>query len=99
MCYIKHIENRGNRKGIRSTGSVRVIDELGRIVLPIEVRGAFGIGKEDAIEILTDKEEGYIVLKKALSKCMRCSSTDRLKEVRPGFYLCDSCISQLKRSE
>ena len=42
---------------MKSTGIVRRIDELGRIVLPIEIRKTFGISCKDSIEIFTDVDK------------------------------------------
>ena len=47
---------------IKSTGIVRKVDELGRIVLPIELRRTLDIGEKDAVEIYV--EGTSIVLKK-----------------------------------
>jgi len=47
---------------MKSTGIVRKVDELGRIVLPIELRKTMAIQEKDALEIFTDDEK--IVLKK-----------------------------------
>jgi len=47
---------------MRSTGIVRRVDELGRIVLPIELRKTFGISEKDALEIFTDGDK--IILQK-----------------------------------
>ena len=47
---------------MKSTGVVRKIDELGRIVLPIELRRSLGIGEKDPVEIYV--EEDKIILKK-----------------------------------
>ncbi|MDR1689696.1 MAG: AbrB/MazE/SpoVT family DNA-binding domain-containing protein [Clostridiales bacterium] len=47
---------------MKSTGIVRRVDELGRIVIPIELRKVLGINEKDALEIFTDNER--IVLKK-----------------------------------
>ena len=47
---------------MKSTGIVRKVDELGRIVLPIELRKTFGISEKDSLEIFTDGDK--IVLQK-----------------------------------
>ena len=47
---------------MKSTGIVRKVDELGRVVIPIELRRTLGIDEKDALEIYTDNEK--IVLKK-----------------------------------
>ena len=51
---------------MKSCGIVRKTDNLGRIVLPKEVRKKFSIEKDDLLEIFTDGE--MIVLKKAEKK-------------------------------
>lgn len=47
---------------MKSTGVVRKVDELGRVVLPIELRRNFDINEKDAIEIFVDDDR--IILKK-----------------------------------
>ena len=47
---------------MKSTGVVRKVDELGRIVIPIELRRTMGIEEKDALEIYVDNEK--IILKK-----------------------------------
>ncbi|MCY0902559.1 MAG: AbrB/MazE/SpoVT family DNA-binding domain-containing protein, partial [Firmicutes bacterium] len=39
---------------MKSTGIVRKVDELGRVVIPIELRRTLGIGEKDALEIYVD---------------------------------------------
>lgn len=80
---------------LRSTGVVRSIDSLGRIVLPAETRTALGIGEQEEIEIFVDDNHAQIVLQKAGHRCMRCEGTDHLKEIKPGFHLCQECITKL----
>lgn len=57
---------------MKSTGIVRKVDELGRVVIPIELRRIFDIDVKDAIEILTDAES--IVLRK-YKPHMKCAVT------------------------
>ncbi|UOR10701.1 AbrB/MazE/SpoVT family DNA-binding domain-containing protein [Halobacillus amylolyticus] len=47
---------------MKSTGIVRKVDELGRVVIPIELRRTLGINEKDALEIYVDDDR--IVLKK-----------------------------------
>lgn len=47
---------------MKSTGIVRKVDELGRVVLPIELRRNLDINEKDALEIFVDDEK--IILKK-----------------------------------
>jgi AbrB family transcriptional regulator (stage V sporulation protein T) len=48
---------------LKATGIVRRIDDLGRIVIPKEIRRTLRIRETDPLEIFTDKE-GEIILKK-----------------------------------
>ncbi len=52
---------------MKSTGIVRKVDELGRVVIPIELRRNLDIEVKDALEIFVDGE--HIILKKICS-CM-----------------------------
>jgi transcriptional pleiotropic regulator of transition state genes len=47
---------------MKSTGIVRKVDELGRVVIPIELRRTLGIAEKDSLEIYVDDER--IILKK-----------------------------------
>lgn len=80
----------------KSTGVIRKIDELGRVVLPIETRMALGIEEKDRLEILLDMENEQLVLRKTTKLCMKCKSPENLKEIKPGFYLCSCCIEALQ---
>ena len=55
---------------MKSTGIVRRVDELGRIVLPIELRRTLDIAEKDSVEIYVDKDT--IILKKFRSACTFC---------------------------
>lgn len=55
---------------MKSTGIVRKIDNLGRVVLPVELRRNFDINKDDPVEIYVD--ENYIMLKKYQPACIFC---------------------------
>ncbi|HBN11507.1 MAG TPA: AbrB family transcriptional regulator [Ruminococcus sp.] len=79
---------------MKTTGIVRKIDELGRIVLPIELRRTLGIGERDSIEIYVDGES--IILKKYKTSCVFCSETDNLIDFK-GKSICPSCLMQLKK--
>lgn len=62
---------------MKSTGIIRKVDELGRIVIPIEIRRTLGIDVKDAMEILVDDEK--VVLKKHKSQ-MTCDITGETSE-------------------
>ncbi|WP_433943402.1 AbrB/MazE/SpoVT family DNA-binding domain-containing protein [Paenibacillus sp. SN-8-1] len=53
---------------MKSTGIVRKVDELGRIVIPMELRRTLGIGEKDPLEIFTDRER--LILKKYTPGCI-----------------------------
>ena len=78
---------------LKSTGIVRKVDELGRIVLPIELRRTLGIDVKDSLEIFIDGN--YIMLKKYQPSCIFC---DQAKDVISfkGKNVCPNCIKELK---
>ena len=61
---------------MKSTGIIRKVDELGRIVLPIELRNALNIAQKDPLEIFV--EGSSIILKKHEDNCIFCGSTKQL---------------------
>jgi AbrB family transcriptional regulator, transcriptional pleiotropic regulator of transition state genes len=74
------------------TGIVRHIDELGRIVIPSEIRRRFGLGEKDAIEISVRGET--ILLSRPQSACVFCGGEEGLEEHR-GRSVCRDCIGSL----
>lgn len=78
---------------MKSTGIVRHIDELGRIVVPKELRKKLGIANTDPVEIYC--EEDKIILKKYNPVCHFCGSTTNLVEYKEK-NVCASCIDDLK---
>ena len=76
-----------------TTGIVRRIDELGRIVIPIEIRKRFGLAEKDPVEISVRGES--ILLTKAHSVCVFCGGADALEDFR-GRAVCRSCIGDLR---
>lgn len=61
---------------MKSTGIVRRIDELGRVVIPIELRRTFDIKEGDSLEIFV-ADEGQIILRKFLKKCALCGCEEQ----------------------
>ena len=91
---------------MKSTGVVRKIDELGRMVIPVEVRRNMDIktAKEkgskdktdaDAVEIFVDGDE--IILKKYNSGCHCCGEISDLKEVL-GLKICPKCLEEFVKA-
>ncbi len=79
---------------MKETGIVRKIDELGRIVLPIELRKLLGIDQRDPVEIFVDGDA--IILKKHHSKCIFCGSNSSLSEYK-GKHVCATCAKNLAK--
>jgi len=80
---------------MKSTGVVRKVDELGRIVLPIELRRTLDIGDGDALEIYVDGE--MIILKKYNPGCVLCGSMHGLWRSK-GKLVCYECVEALSKS-
>ena len=78
---------------MKSTGIVRNVDELGRIVIPKEMRRQMGITSSDPVEIFVEGDR--IILEKYHPCCHFCSSTDAVVEFK-GKKICNACIEQLK---
>ena len=78
---------------MKATGIVRKVDELGRIVLPIELRRTLDIAIKDPIEIFVDGD--YIMLRKYSPQCVLCENMENVKEFR-GRNICRNCIDELK---
>lgn len=78
---------------MKSTGVVRKVDELGRIVLPIELRRTLDIAEKDALEIYVDGDQ--IILKKYEPACIFCGDARDVINYR-GKNICQKCLEQLK---
>jgi len=72
---------------------VRRVDELGRIVIPVEIRKRFGIHERDPLEISVQGDS--VVLTRPIGCCVFCSSADDLTEFRERL-ICASCLTLLR---
>ncbi len=81
---------------IKSTGIVRKVDELGRIVLPIELRRTLDIGEKDAVEIYV--EGTSIVLKKYQPSCIFCGDSKKVVDFK-GKNVCSKCLRELQNKQ
>lgn len=79
---------------MKSTGVVRKVDELGRIVIPIELRRTMGIEEKDALEIYVDNDR--IVLKKYEPACIFCGNAEDVMNYK-GKNLCKKCLTELTK--
>ncbi|MDJ0305367.1 AbrB/MazE/SpoVT family DNA-binding domain-containing protein [Dehalobacter sp.] len=80
---------------MKSTGIVRKLDELGRVVLPIELRRNFNINEKDSLEVYVDEDK--IILRKYNPGCKCCGSVERVMEIQ-GLRLCENCLSAIKKA-
>ncbi|MBM7623935.1 AbrB/MazE/SpoVT family DNA-binding domain-containing protein [Sporohalobacter salinus] len=80
---------------MKSTGIVRKVDELGRVVIPVELRRTLEIGEKDALEIYVDGES--IILKKYEPACVFCSNAGDTT-VFKGKTICKECLSEMTES-
>ena len=77
---------------MKSTGIIRKVDDLGRIVLPIELRRTLDIAERDELEIFM--EDDRIVLKKYEPACVFFSSEQGLVSYR-GKNVCQECVRKI----
>lgn len=77
---------------MKSTGIVRRVDELGRVVIPIEIRNQFKIVEKDPIEIFVDGSS--IVLKKFETNCIFCGNTKKLLTYNDKL-ICEKCAHKI----
>lgn len=80
---------------MKSTGVVRKLDELGRIVIPIELRRTMDIAIRDTLEIFV--EEDRIILKKYHPACIFCNDARDVELVK-GKLICARCLDELKNA-
>lgn len=78
---------------MKSTGIVRRIDDLGRIVLPIELRRTLDIGERETMEIFV--EGSSVVLKKYRPTCIFCDSAKDIS-IFKGKNICPKCMQDLR---
>ena len=77
---------------MKSTGIVRKVDELGRVVIPIELRRTLDIAEKDALEIYVDADK--IILKKYEPACVFCGSADNVINYK-NKNVCQACLAEM----
>ena len=78
---------------MKSIGIVRKVDELGRIVLPIELRRSLDIAEKDALEIYVDGDQ--VILKKYQPACVFCGEARDISNYK-GKNICSECMKDIK---
>ncbi len=79
---------------MKSTGMVRKLDELGRVVIPKEIRHKLNIEEKDPIEIYIQGES--VVLKKYEASCIFCNNSKKLSNYKDKL-ICSNCLSQISK--
>lgn len=77
---------------MKKSGIIRKVDELGRIVLPIELRRTLDIAERDELEIYMEGDR--IILKKYEPACVFCGSERRIVSYN-GKNICRDCIRKM----
>ena len=80
---------------MKSTGIVRKVDELGRVVLPIELRRSLYIEEKDALEIYVDGNS--VILKKYEPDCIFCGNAREVVNFK-GKNICSACLRDMKKA-
>jgi transcriptional pleiotropic regulator of transition state genes len=78
---------------MKSTGIVRKVDELGRRVIPMELRRDISIKEGNELEICIENSD--IIFRKYTPGCNCCGETQELKEIN-GVRLCKKCVEKFK---
>ena len=78
---------------MKTTGITKKIDDLGRIVIPKDIRSVLGVGNGEALQFFV--EGNTVILKKFGEECEFCGSTDNLTEFK-GKFICEACKNDLR---
>ena len=81
---------------MQKTGIIRKVDELGRIVLPVEIRRTLGICERDPLQIRIEEDE--IILRKFEPMCIFCGESRGLAEFK-GKTVCSICIREMNSAK
>lgn len=78
---------------MKNTGIVRKVDELGRIVIPKELRRTSDIAEGDPLEFYVEGEQ--IILKKYEPNCIFCGQADEIVNYK-GKNICRKCLEEIR---
>ena len=79
---------------MKSTGIIRKMDDLGRVVIPVELRHKLNINIKDEVEIYVERNS--IVIKKYNPSCIFCRKSTELTEFGENL-ICDKCLEKIKK--
>ncbi len=77
---------------MKATGFIKKIDELGRIVIPKDIRRTLGVSNGESLQFFLEGDT--VVLKKFGEECEFCGASDNLTELK-GKFICDNCKKEL----
>lgn len=80
---------------MKATGVMRRVDDLGRIVLPKELRKVYGLDPGTPMEIFVS-DDGTIVLRKYTPGCLLCGQMENLLRHPNGKHICKECVDKLE---
>ena len=80
---------------VKALGIVRQIDELGRVVIPVELRRTLGIEVKDGMEIFVDGNK--IILQKYEPGCTFCGEVQEKPKFIYGKIVCDTCAEKVHK--
>ena len=81
---------------MKATGYTRDIDNVGRLVIPIDIRKAVDIKKGDKLEFFIDADS--IIIRKYSPTCVFCKSSENLSPFK-GNVLCKQCLEELQNNK
>ncbi len=81
---------------MKKTGMIRKVDELGRIVVPMELRRSLGIAERDLMEIYVAGDS--IILRRCEPACVFCQAHDDLLPFKRS-HICRTCFQELSESQ
>ena len=77
---------------MRATGIVRRVDDLGRVVIPKELRKTLNIDIKDSMEIFVNGDQ--IILKKYQPSCIFCENVENVTDIQ-GKNICAECLAKI----
>ena len=79
---------------MKASGIIRKVDQLGRIVIPKEIRNSLSINIQDPLEIIQVGDE--IVIRHPRVYCALCGNTDNISPLGDK-YICTDCVQAIRQ--
>lgn len=84
-------------KNLKNTGIIRRVDDLGRIVIPMEIRRTMDIREADPMEIYVSDGGGIVLKKYNATRCALCGSSDTNLYDIEDAKVCRRCALKIAR--